>query len=189
MKMRKFFALTAAAAIVAALGFSAEAAEAADRPLTGDKKALVVYFSKTGNTQGVAETVAKLTGAEIFRLETVEPYPDDYHTSTEVAKRQLEENARPALKAVPQDLARYDVIFLGHPVWWHTIPTPVMTFLEGAKLAGKTIIPFCTHGGGGADESAAAIRKLAPSAAVLDDKEFYGGASEEEIADWLASLK
>ena len=100
MKMRKFFALTAAAAIVAALGFSAEAAEAADRPLTGDKKALVVYFSKTGNTQGVAETVAKLTGAEIFRLETVEPYPDDYHTSTEVAKRQLEENARPALKAV-----------------------------------------------------------------------------------------
>ena len=133
MKMRKFFALTAAAAIVAALGFSAEAAEAADRPLTGDKKALVVYFSKTGNTQGVAETVAKLTGAEIFRLETVEPYPDDYHTSTEVAKRQLEENARPALKAVPQNLARYDVIFLGHPVWWHTIPTPVMTFLEGAR--------------------------------------------------------
>ena len=127
MKMRKFFALTAAAAIVAALGFSAEAAEAAERPLAGDKKALVVYFSKTGNTQGVAEIVAKLTGAEIFRLETVEPYPDDYHTSTEVAKRQLEEDARPALKAVPQNLARYDVIFLGHPVWWHTIPTPVMT--------------------------------------------------------------
>ena len=189
MKMRKFFALTAAAVIVAALGFSAEAAEAADATLAGYKKALVVYFSKTGNTQGVAETVAKLTGAEIFRLETVEPYPDDYHTSTEVAKRQLEENARPALKAVPQELARYDVIFLGHPVWWHTIPTPVMTFLEGAQLAGKTVVPFCTHGGGGADESAAAIRKLAPSAAVLDDKEFYGGASEEEIADWLASLK
>lgn len=189
MKMRKCFAFMAAAAIVAALGFSAEAARAAEAPLAGDKKALVVYFSKTGNTQGVAETVAKLTGADIFRLETVEPYPDDYQTSTEVAKRQLEENARPALKAVPQDLARYDVIFLGHPVWWHTIPTPVMTFLEGAKLACKTIIPFCTHGGGGADESAAAIRKLAPSAAVLDDKEFYGGASEEEIADWLASLK
>lgn len=189
MKMRKFFAFTAAAAILAALGIGAHEARAAEAPLAGDKKALVVYFSKTGNTQGVAEIVAKLTGAEIFRLETVEPYPDDYHTSTEVAKRQLEENARPALKAVPQDLARYDVIFLGHPVWWHTIPTPVMTFLEGAKLAGKTIIPFCTHGGGGADESAAAIRKLAPSAAVLDDKEFYGGASEEEIADWLASLK
>ena len=140
MKMRKFFALTAAAAIVAALGFSAEAAEAAERPLAGDNKALVVYFSKTGNTQGVAETVAKLTGAEIFRLETVEPYPDDYHTSTEVAKRQLEENARPALKAVPQNLARYDVIFLGHPVWWHTIPTPVMTFLEGAQLAEAVVL-------------------------------------------------
>ena len=189
MKMRKISAFTAAAAILAALGFSAEAARAAEAPLAGDKKALVVYFSKTGNTQGVAETVAKLTGAEIFRLETVEPYPDDYHTSTEVAKRQLEENARPALKAVPQDLARYDVIFLGHPVWWHTIPMPVMTFLEGAQLAGKTVVPFCTHGGGGADESAAAIRKLAPSAAVLDDKEFYGGASEDEVAEWLAGLK
>ena len=106
MKMRKFFAFTAAAAIFAALGFSAEASEAAEPPLAGEKKALIVYFSKTGNTQGVAETVAKLTGAEIFRLETVEPYPDDYHTSTEVAKRQLEENARPALKAVPQNLAQ-----------------------------------------------------------------------------------
>ena len=78
MKMRKIFAFTAAAAIFAALGFSAEAARAAEAPLAGDKKALVVYFSKTGNTQGVAETVAKLTGADIFRLETVEPYPDDY---------------------------------------------------------------------------------------------------------------
>ena len=158
MKMRKCFAFTAAAAIFAALGFSAEAVNAAEPPLAGEKRALVVYFSKTGNTQGVAET-------------------------------QLEENARPALKAVPQNLAQYDVIFLGHPVWWHTIPTPVMTFLEGAKLAGKTIIPFCTHGGGGADESAAAIRKLAPGAEVLDDKEFYGGASEDEISEWLASLK
>ena len=189
MKLRKLFAFTAAAAICAALGFSAEAARAAEAPLTGDKKALVVYFSKTGNTQGVAETMAKLTGAELFRLETVEPYPNDYHTSTEVAKRQLEQNARPALKAVPQDLARYDVVFLGHPVWWHTIPTPVMTFLDGAKLDGKTIIPFCTHGGGGADESTAAIRKLAPKSTVLEDKEFYGGASEEEIAEWIASLK
>ena len=189
MKMRKFFAFTAAAAIFAALGFSAEAARAAEAPLAGEKRALVVYFSKTGNTQGVAETVAKLTGAEIFRLETVEQYPDDYQTSTEVAKRQLKEDARPALKAVPQNLARYDVIFLGHPVWWHTIPTPVITFLEGAQLAGKTVVPFCTHGGGGADESAAAIRKLAPGAKVLDEKEFYGGASEDEVAEWLAGLK
>ena len=189
MKMRKCLAFMAAAAIFAALGISAEAARAAEATLTGEKRALVVYFSKTGNTQGVAETVAKLTGADIFRLETVEPYPGDYHTSTEVAKKQLEENARPALKAVPQNLARYDVIFLGHPVWWHTIPTPVMTFLEGAQLAGKTVVPFCTHGGGGADESAAAIRKLAPGAAVLDDKEFYGGASEDEVAEWLAGLK
>lgn len=189
MKMRKFFAFTAAAAIFAALVICTQEAEAAERPLAGDKKALVVYFSKTGNTQGVAETVAKLTGADIFRLETVEPYPDDYHTSTEVAKRQLEEDARPALKAVPQNLARYDVIFLGHPVWWHTIPTPVMTFLESAKLAGKTVVPFCTHGGGGADESATAIRELAPGAEVLDDKEFYGGASEDEIAAWLDGLQ
>lgn len=90
---------------------------------------------------------------------------------------------------MPQNLARYDVIFLGHPVWWHTIPTPVMTFLEGAQLAGKTVVPFCTHGGGGADESTAAIRKLAPGADVLDDKEFYGGASEDEVAEWLAGLK
>ena len=159
MKMRKISAFTAAAAIFAALGFSAEAAEAADRPLAGDKKALVVYFSKTGNTQGVAETVAKLTGADIFRLETVEPYPDDYHTSTEVAKRQLEENARPALKAVPQDLARYDVIFLGHPVWWHTIPTPVMTFLEGAQLAGKTVVPFSSHSARTAAEARTRARR------------------------------
>lgn len=179
----------AAAAICAALGFSAQEARAEERPLAGDKRAIVVYFSKSGSTQGVAEAAARIAGADIFRLETVEPYPDGYHDTTEVAKKQLEENARPALKAMPANLAQYDVVLLGHPVWWHTIPTPVMTFLENSDLKGKTIVPFCTHGGGGADGSAEAIRKLAPGAKVLDEKEFYGGASEEEVAAWLASLK
>ena len=181
--MKKIFALIAAAAFAAAALGTQQAASAAEG------KAIVVYFSKTGNTQSVAETVARLAGAELFRVETAEPYPDDYHTTTEVAKKQLEDGARPALKAMPENLAGYDVIYLGHPVWWHTIPAPVMTFLDGNDLSGKTIIPFCTHGGGGADESTAAIKRLAPKATVLEDKEFYGGASEDEIAGWLDGLK
>lgn len=182
--MKKGIVFIAALAVLAA-AFGG-AAEAAAR--TGGK-AIVVYFSKTGNTQAVAETVARLTGADIFRLETAEPYPEEYRATTELAKKQLETAARPALKATPQNLADYDTVYLGHPVWWHTIPTPVMTFLDGAELAGKTVIPFCTHGGGGADDSAAAIKRLAPEATVLGDKEFRGGASEGEIAAWLDGLR
>lgn len=181
--MKKIFALIAAAVFAAAALGTQQAASAAE------EKAIVVYFSHTGNTQSVAETVARLTGADIFRLETAEPYPDDYQAIREIAVRQLEENARPALKAMPENLAAYDVVYLGHPIWRHTIPAPVKTFLDNAGLAGKTVIPFCTHGGGGAGESTDAIKRLAPKATVLEDKEFYGGASEDEIAGWLDGLK
>ena len=181
--MKKIFALIAAAAFAAAARGTQQAASAAEG------KAIVVYFSKTGNTQSVAETVARLAGAELFRIETAEPYPDDYHTTTEVAKKQLEDGARPALKAMPENLAGYDVIYLGHPVWWHTIPAPVMTFLDGNDLSGKTIVPFATSGGSGFGRAAAGLKaSVSPRARIEEGALLNGQISAARLKSLLAGL-
>ncbi len=82
-----------------------------------------------------------MTRGVLFRIESVKAYPDDYTETTEVAKKELRENARPELVGLVEDIGSYDVIFLGYPNWWGTIPMPVFTFLEGHNLAGKTIAP------------------------------------------------
>ncbi len=129
-------------------------------------KPLIVYFSLTGNTQGIAEAIHQKVGGDIFRLEAAEPYPDDYKTQTEIAKKELAEGADRAIKAMPENLAQYDMVFVGSPVWWGTMATPVRTFLRQADLSGKKVIPFVTHGGGGTDESFADTAKLAKGATV-----------------------
>lgn len=125
-----------------------------------DKKILVAYFSRMGeeynvgviaksNTEIVAEMVAQKVGADVFKIEPATPYPDEYKACTELAKTELESNARPALAANIDDLAQYDTIFLRFPIWWGSVPRVVMTFLESGDFSGKKIIPFCTHGGSG----------------------------------------
>lgn len=123
------------------------AASVSSASLAG-KKVLVTYFSATGNTKKVAEDIAKETGADVFRIEAAQPYASNPYQDTDRIKKEAFENERPEVKELlpEKDMATYDVIFVGSPIWWHQPAMVVCTFLEKYDLSGKTVIPFFTYG-------------------------------------------
>ena len=168
-------------------------------------KRLIAYYSragnnivggnivnlKVGNTEVAAKMIQKLTGSDIFRIDTVKKYPADYYETTDVAKQELRENARPELSGHVDNMADYSVIYLGCPNWWGTMPMVVFAFLEEYDFAGKTIISFCTHEGSGMGHSESDIRKLCSDARVLKGLPIRGGSvqgAENDIANWLRKL-
>jgi flavodoxin len=157
-------------------------------PEVANRKILIAYFSWGGNTQQVAENIAKRTGGTLFRIETVHPYPTEYIPCTEVAKKERDNGIRPELKATVEDMEQYDTIFVGCPVWWHTAPMAVISFLESKNynFAGKTIIPFCTYGATYRDETLAKIVEFTP-----DSKHLKGFGTPDKNADvkpWLEEI-
>jgi flavodoxin len=155
---------------------------------TGSSKILVAYFSHSGNTRTVAEQIHKAVGGDLFEIKTVNAYPKDYNTVVDQAKREQAANTRPVLSSQVSNLNSYDVIFLGYPNWWGTLPMAMFTFLESYNFAGKTIIPFCTHEGSALGRSVNDIRKLAPQAAVRDGLAVRGGSvsrAGNDITVWL----
>ena len=136
---------------------------------TTEAKTLVAYFTLTGNTEKAAKIVAEGMGADLYKIELVTPYPDEYKAQTELAKKELAEGTFPPIKPWPENINEYDVVFVGSPVWWGTMATPVRTFLASGVLSGKSVIPFVTHGGGGADNSFADTAKLCEGCKVTTD--------------------
>ena len=158
-----------------------------------DKKILVVYFSRTGeeynvgiitkgNTAIVAEYIAQKTGADTFEIKPATPYPDEYEACTELAKQELESNVRPALANNIDNLAQYDTIFLGYPIWWSAVPRVVMTFLESNDFSGKKIVPFCTHGGSGLAGTEREIKDACPNAEILSGLAIVGKSAQNDSA-------
>ena len=168
-----------------ALGADSHAAQSAP------KKPLVVYFSHSGNTRKVAEMIHNKVGGDIIEIRPVESYPDEYNKLTELAKKEQQAGARPAVQPESVDLAQYDVIFLGYPNWWSSMPMPVYTFIEKNKLDGKTVAPFATHGGGGLGHSVEDLKKLAPHSRILKPFSVSGtaaGRAEKDVLRWLEGL-
>ena len=158
----------------------------ADRTTDGKgKKILVAYFSHSGNTRRAAEQIHNLVGGDMFEVKTVAPYPTDYQEAVEVAKKEKETNARPALSTKVDNIAGYDVIFVGYPIWWHTVPMPIYTFLEAYDLSGKTVIPFCTSYSSDIAESMDAIRSLCPNANILEG---LTANDASKIEPWLSKI-
>lgn len=104
---------------------------------TNSSKALVVYYSRSGNTEALARMIGNETGADMFRVTTVTPYPEAYRETTEVARAERDNNARPAINGRVENMADYDVVYIGVPNWWSTMPMPMFTFLEQYDLSGK----------------------------------------------------
>ncbi len=153
-------------------------------------KMLIAYFSWSGNTQGVAEEIQRQTGADIFEIVPIPAYSDDYNTVLMEAQRDQHEQARPAITNPPQSIDEYDVILLGYPNWWASIPMPIATFLESYDFSGKTILPFCSHGGGRFGQSLTAIAKLTPQAVIAPglSVHYSGGTSlPNDVRAWLES--
>lgn len=149
---------------------------------------LIAYFTWGGNTEGIAEEIQAQTGADLFEIELVEPYSSDYNTVLNQAQRDQSEQARPELSTHVENMEDYDTILLGYPNWWASIPMPVASFLEEYDFSGKTIIPFCSHGGGRFGQSLTAIAKLAPDAVMGEALSIHysGGASmPDDVAAWL----
>ncbi|MBR0167325.1 MAG: SUMF1/EgtB/PvdO family nonheme iron enzyme [Synergistaceae bacterium] len=153
------------------------------------KNILIAYFTWSGNTQGIAYEIQKQTGAEIFEITPEKPYSESYNTVLREAQRDQHRKARPKLKDHVKNFADYDVIMLGYPNWWASIPAPVATFLEEYDFAGKTIMPFCSHGGGRFGQSLTAIAKLAPKAVITEGLSVHysgGGRLKDDISRWLS---
>ena len=153
-----------------------------------NQKILIAYFSWGGNTRGIAQQIHQKAGGDIFEIETVTPYSPNYNTVLQEAQRDQRARARPPLKTHVANMAQYDVIILGYPNWWATIPMPIATFLEEYNFSGKTIIPFCSHGGGRFGQSLTDIAKLVPNAKLGDALSIHytGGSSlPNDITAWL----
>lgn len=170
-------------------GFSMNAG--AQTPVQG-KKVLVAYFSRSGNTRAVAESIQKLTGGDLLEIQTSKPYPAEYHACTEVAKKEKEEGTRPALKTKVENMSAYDVVFVGYPNWWGTMPMAMVAFLEGYDLAGKTLIPFCTHGGGGEQRCFTDFVKYSGKAEHKKGFLISGGearGAQKQVESWLKEIE
>lgn len=180
--------------VVAAVAFcAAMAALAQEARQPGGPGILIAYFSKTNNTRTLAELIQARVGGDMFHVTTKKPYPADYRATTDAARAELDGNARPELAATisPEDMRRYDVVFLGYPSWWGTMPMAMFTFLEQYDLAGKTIVPFCTHEGSGLGRGPADIGRLSPGATVGQGFAARGGqvgGARNDVDAWLRQL-
>ncbi len=149
---------------------------------------LIAYFSWSGNTKGIAEEIQAQTGADMFEITLVEPYSSDYNTVLDQSQRDQNIQARPELEGHIENMENYDTILLGYPNWWASIPMPIASFLEEYDFTGKTIVPFCSHGGGRFGQSLTAIAKLAPDSTMGEGLSVhYSGGSTvaSDIAEWL----
>ena len=153
------------------------------------KKILIAYFSHSGNTKAVAEKIQDITGGDLFEIKPEKPYPQAYNTVVEIGRKEKENNVFPEL-ADNGNVEGYDIIFLGTPVWWYTMAGPVKTFIKNNNFDGKTIAPFCTHGGGGASSTYTDMQKFAPNAVVTEGFTSYeNSAKTDDVKNWINSLK
>ena len=154
---------------------------------------LVVYFSATGTTKGVAERIAAVTGADLYEIVPAEPYSDadlDYNdSSSRSTKEQNDTGVRPAIASETLDLAGYTTIYIGFPIWWGEEPRIMDTFAESYDFTGITLIPFCTSGGSGIGRSGPNMEELAGSGTWLDGRRFDGDVSESELQSWIDGLQ
>ena len=130
-------------------------------------KTLVLYYSQSGTTEAVAKAIQAQLGADIEEIVPTVSYGDDYGATIARGQKELQEGTFPEIQPIQADIASYDVIFLGYPVWFGTYANPIATVLDQVDFKGKKIVPFCTFGSGGLEESVAAIRQKLPEAEVL----------------------
>ena len=156
-----------------------------EEPAEPANTVLVIYFSHTGTTKEVAAYLHELVGGDLVELIPVEAYPEGYSAALDPAKQEQRENARPAIKDPLESIDQYEVIYLGYPIWWGTVPMIVNTFLESYDFTGKTVIPFATSGGTGISQSVKDIRNEVPGAEVPDGLLVR---SNDAILPWLQGL-
>lgn len=157
-----------------------------------ENKVLVVYFSATNTTKGVAEHIANGLNADIYQIVPEEPYTDaDLNYNDNKSRTTIEMNdpdARPAISGSVENMGQYDIVFIGYPIWWGEAPRIVSTFMESYDFSGKTIVPFCTSGGSGMGSNTTNLEKLTDDADWLSGKRLHGSDSQDTVMEWVNSL-
>ena len=163
---------------------------------------LIIYFSRNGenyfsgelkkiekgNTEVIAEYIMEFCDADAFKVEELNAYPVDYMECIDIAKKELEENARPELKDYLEDISGYNTIYIGYPNYWGTMPMPMWTQLEKLDFTGKTIKPFVTHEGSGFGKSLKDLEKLCPGSEIKNGLSIQGGNvhnAKDIVSQWM----
>ena len=153
---------------------------------------LVAYFSASGTTAKLAETLAEAIGADVFAIEPKTPYTKaDLDWTNKKSRSTLEMNdpaSRPAIRDVRDNMSDYDTVFVGFPVWWYVAPTIINTFLESYDMSGKTIVPFATSGGSGMGKTNEKLLPSCKGAKLMEGKVFKSSASASELSKWVDGL-
>ena len=155
-------------------------------------KKLIAYFSASGVTEKVAERLAEAVGADLFEIAPAQPYTAADLDWTDKKSRSTVEmsdpTSRPEIAGMPDNLAAYDTVFIGFPIWWYTAPTIIKTFLEADDFAGKKIVLFATSGGSGMGKTQRDLEPCAPAATWLGGDRMSAGATVDELAAWAKGL-
>lgn len=155
-------------------------------------KTLVAYFSASGVTKGLAQKVADATGGDLYEITPAVPYTDadlDWRNSKSRSSIEMKDkSSRPEITGKVENMADYDTIYIGFPIWWYVAPTIINTFLEQYDLTGKTVIPFATSGSSGMGNTNAEFASSCKGAVLKDGKRFESNASEAEIKAWTAQF-
>ena len=183
--MKKIVAMIVGLCLALSLAAFAEEAAHSDT--------LVVYFSCTGTTKGVAETLAGVTGADLYEIVPAVPYTvEDLNygdRGTRATREQDNPETRPEIGGEDIDLTGYATLYIGYPIWWGMEPRILCTFVESHDFTGLTVIPFCTSGSSGIGHSGEDLARLAGSGEWLKGARFDGGTTEEELLAWVEGLE
>lgn len=154
-------------------------------------KILVAYYSHSGNTQTIAGYIHDAVGGDIVKIQTVNPYPDNYDEHLAQARKEVAENYLPQLKTSVDNISDYDIVFVGYPIWVETAAPPIASFLASHDLRGKTVVPFCTSGTSSAAASYRLIASYCPESTVLEGIQIRRGTydtAHERVLQWLDEL-
>ena len=155
-------------------------------------KKLVAYFSASGTTKEAAERLAKAAGADLFEIKPTIPYTSaDLNWMDKESRSSVEMNdpdSRPEIAETMPNMADYDTVFIGFPIWWYVAPHIIHTFLESYDFSGKMLVPFATSGGSGMGKTVDELRKLCPNADWKAGK-LVNGASDQALAAWAAKFQ
>jgi len=148
---------------------------------------LIAYYSWSGNTRKIAALIERETGGTLFEIEPVQPYTTDYRAAVVQAQEEIQAGFRPALKTMPK-ITSYTAVFLGSPIWWHTMAPPLASFIDRSDLNDTIVIPFHTHGGGGVGSFEKDIAQMCPNSTVKEGFGLYnsgGSGAIAQIGSWL----
>ena len=165
-----------------------------DTNSSSNSKTLVVYYSATGSTKAVAETIANTAGADLFEITPVDHYTsDDLNWTDDNSRVSVEHNDEskrdvPLTKTTPDNWTDYDTVFIGYPIWWGIAAWPVNNFVKGNDFSGKTVIPFCTSTSSGIGQSGDLLADMAGTGNWQDGERFSSGASSSKVESWVNGL-